>query len=452
MTKLAVEVTGDDRSAAMFLKLQSRVKELETNLRGMGAAAQQSGNDLNTGLEKGIGQLKTMATSYISVQAGIQAASQALTIFLQNMEQAANAGDKFAASVRGFAFEGGSPDQIDKALRLGAQFSLTKPEMAVDLVDTMADMMGGNIKAAFAELPGVLALTQAGIPETDLKDIATAALSRGRSPSQFGRDVTGIGAETGIAPGKLVGFMREAELFPTIGEGLATTAMLMQRLGERKTHAGLLSIVDVLGEGAPPEFKKFLKRTAQLGKGATSEDRLNALASLRVDTPEELQKAGLALPQAHALSIAVQRRSEIMRLAALRYGAGEFAERVAAAEEANPELLNERVNASLRAEQRVAEMRGPLAVEGQLVEQEGLRVGIGFRKRGVEQIGPFDTVNEQGGATLTGRLLQYLSGQVAVVEKQLKAADAMIEASKNLNKGATELRGGAALVPGTEDK
>ena len=454
--QIAVEFVGDDKSAAAFLKQEARIQALESKLRDAGRAGQTAGNSISSGFDKGIGSAVKMAASFFSVQQGIQAAQASMAIFLQNMEQASTAGDKFAASVRGFAFEGGTRDQIQEILGQAAKHGIDKPDIAIDLADTLQDMLGGDRKAAMGEYKELLKLTGAGVKPEDLKDIGVAALSRGKSPGQFGREMVETAAQTGTEPAALTKFMRGIELFPDMGEGMATSVKLMQRLGERKTQSGLTSIVDAMGEGAPKDFQRFMKKAGKLGKGATFAEKMDALADAGVTTIEQLQKAGLSRAEAQPLSIALQNRGEIKRLAGGVPGAAtpeNLAARVAGAEAANPELLNQRVNASIRATQKMAEFMGPLAVEGQLVEQEGLRLGTGLRRGGVEQFGPMDMIDEQGRATTGAKVMNAAFGPPGdVVEKQLKAVDGLIEVTKNLYAVTANLRGGAALLPGNEDK
>jgi len=463
-TKLAFEVAGEDRSAAVFLKLQARVQELEGKLRSAGRTGQASGDSISQGMRAATREVSNLVGSWFTLQGGVQAVSQSLQTYIRNMEEASAAGDTFARAARGFAFEsaGGSRAQLQHILDTAAIHGIEKPEVAIDLADTLQDMLGGDFKAAMREFGELAKLTGAGVPAGGLKDIAVAALSRGRDPGQLGREITEVGARTGIGGEKLTNFMRGIELFPDMGEGLATAAMLMQRLGERKTQSGLTSIVDAMSDGAPKEFQQFMRKSMGLGKAATFAEKMDALATAGIDTVEKLQHAGIKeITQAQALSIAIGRRGEITGLAGSLPGTATEANlltRIARAEEENPQLRLARQNAALRAGQANLQMLEATGIEGQLIEQRGLKVGMTLRRAGVEQFGPMDVIDSSGRATTGARILNRIdevtggssiTRQMDAVDRFLQRADSAFE---KLERATENLRGGAALVPATEDR
>lgn len=107
MTQLAYEATLDDKTAANMMKLQARIQELEGKLRSAGGAGKKMGAEMSSGVDKALSSVANLVTGYLSLRGGIQAVSQSLATYVANMEEAATVGDKFAASVRGFAFEAG---------------------------------------------------------------------------------------------------------------------------------------------------------------------------------------------------------------------------------------------------------------------------------------------------------------------------------------------------------
>jgi hypothetical protein len=444
------------------------VQELEAKLKSTGAGGRKAGDDLSRSFSNAASEVASVVGGFLTLQGGVDAVSRSIATYVKNMEEAAEAGDKFVKQARGFAFEAGagSRGQIMQFMNIAALHGVEDRGAAIELADTIGDMMAGDKAGTRREFAEMLKLTGAGVDIADLKDIAVSGLARGVDPGLLGREMTETAARTGLSPGALPKFMRSIELFDSLEEGMATTAIMLQRVGERATRGGMQSIVESMGEGAPKDFKKFLT-TLGVGADATQAQKMDALVAAGVTSVAGLQGAGLTeISKAQPLSIALERRADILRMAGELPGAAteeNLAARIARAEAENPELALARQNATLRATQANAQAFGQLAVEGMLEERQRLTQGAAFRGAGVEQFGPFDISDERGRATLFTRAMSAVAGEPAAVTHQRSLIEGILEranrlfsnleaATQSLEKSSRTMKGGPALSPATADE
>ncbi len=475
---MAINITGNDADAARMIARQQRdIDKLKASLRELGHVGKESHGELSNAVSG-------VVVQYLSLQGVLNLTNRSMETYIGNLKEAAEAGKGMADQTAAFAAmqvgQGNIRSRILQVSKMAETAGITDRQAAFGIAAEVQAGHGGDFLKTAKELPGLFQLTRLGMSPADVKALASTAAARGRDPELFSREVFLAGEKAHIAPENIVQATRAVEMFASDEEGLAVVSAMMPHLGRRGAMA-VRELPELLeGGGAGKKFAHLLKR-AGMKKDASVLQELAFLQGRGLTSAAALEAAGVEDPaKAQLIAAAVQ---EYPRIAALtkelptQATAEVFDAKERAILAAMPEAKIALKNRVTRAEVKNLQAIGPQAVEGLLEESEGLRMAKVLRKRGEEQLGPFDLIDKEGevprfwrkvvggmgwlsdlGAGGSGKHMPTRFGGVeAEMSREDQHSERLIDAlHKNTEVTSDNTqrtsRGGPALVPAGEDR
>jgi len=494
VTKIAIEVSADDRKAsAAILKLQSRVQELEASLRNVSREGKKSGEAVSKGFGGAAGDLATAVVGLFSVQRATQLVGESFRTMIKNIEETAGAATKAAGQMTGLAASSvGSGSVRAKIIQAREMFiaqGVTREERgsAIDMLDELQDAMQGTFLEAVREAGELFSLHKLGMKDPDLLAIGKAAGARGMDPGAMGRKVFEAGERGGVSPATIAKMMPTISMFPSPDQGLAIAAILAPLLREREAPAAMASVEQLLAGRGPEEFKKIAGKKFGITEGMPALEQLERFRAAGIDTIPEFRALKLDEGMAKPMSILVSQLDRLKRLTKeIPAAATEtmVRERIAGVEAEMPEMAQVWKNARTKAHAEFLQEMGVAAVESLSVEGARRVRAVTLRRRGIEQIGWFDAINENQQATWLAKITTDIEGRFDDLidsirtgigleakppgrwnfagvrleeEMRVRGSDPVLKALQD-NTAATKentqrtLRGGPALVPADVDR
>lgn len=265
----------------------------ERQIKKLNASLDQTGEKqkrLPAQSSKMVESVVQMAGAYIGISETIGVINRGYDTWLSNQRKIAQEANKAALDVVAFAALQDDSSIIRQrtmqAVQAGA--GVASSGQALNLVQSMQSAFGWDKGLAVSK--DVFRTVQAGVPIDVATELAQSAGAQGQDPSRFVRAAFAAGQVSSKDPG-VVG--RAAKALPEFEDkdfGWLVAAQLSGNYsGELATYtrnaAASLSSVSTLKD----TFDKL-----GVGKGATREQRLRALAAAGLDTSEELVNAGLS--------------------------------------------------------------------------------------------------------------------------------------------------------------
>lgn len=403
MAGVTVQFSGDaSKLEREIVKLQAKAQELEAKLRGVASAGGKVGNDLDSGISKALGPITSLAAGVLSVNAALNAGTQAWEVYLRNIREVSEEAKKANSELVVLATMQGSGQKaqaVQAAARLGASYGITNRALAFDTVQSLQASRGDDFKAGIAAAQQVFAATKVGISLESAREAEIIGASLGVRPGSSVRRAFVTGVISPRSPEEVIKASPGLRFWQDNVEAWAAAGVLSAGVNpeelETYVKAGGIGL-----SGEDKEFTKFLKKAGY--RGSTQAELMRFLHETGLDTPEELRRAGVG-EQRRQQSMAtlaknypefVRYREEIAR----RDVPGLFEQERGGVEAELPGVRMEREIAILQAEYANEKAFGARALEAMELERQQRIKGLALQKLGQTEIGllGWDLMDDQG--------------------------------------------------------